>query len=180
MAKEVLPPTLMGYIHYARGGTANDAHAAIDEYETTAEWAKMAGNHLGVQRVKQLIAELRAANAPPKEALDIHTRSLMELPSHGTTFYTWLTVRSLIVPLAELGAYEELAVLTGALKASPLKLDRAARSAVTKARDNLGENAFEHAAERGSMFDPAEARRYIIEVWRRMAADRGKADAANS
>jgi hypothetical protein len=177
LGQTVLPPTLMGYIHYARGGTAQDPLQAIDEYETTAEWAKMAGNHLGVQRVKQLIADLRAANAPPVEALDIHIRSLMELPSHGTTFYTWLTIRSLILPLAGLGAYEELAVLAGALKASPLKLDRAAREAVTKARDNLGDNLFEIAAARGSGFDPAEARRYIIGAWRRMTADRTQADA---
>ncbi|WP_024510507.1 adenylate/guanylate cyclase domain-containing protein [Bradyrhizobium sp. ARR65] len=179
IGQAVLPPTLMGYIHYARGGIAEDPRVAIDEYETTAEWAKMAGNHLGVQRVKQLIADLRAANAPPAEALDIHIRSLMELPSHGTTFYTWLTIRSLILPLAGLAAYEELAVLAGALKASPLKLDRAARDAVTKARDNLGDNLFETAATRGSGFDPTQARRYIIEAWRRMTAARSQADAAN-
>jgi hypothetical protein len=175
----VLPPTLMGYIHYARGGIAGDPNVAIDEYETTAEWARMAGNHLGVQRVKQLIADLKAAHASPEEAFDIHIHSLMELPSHGTTFYTWLTIRSLVLPLAGLGAYEELAVLAGALKASPLKLDRAAREAVTKARDKLGAALFETAAERGSTFDPTEARRYIIEAWRRMTSDGRKADAAN-
>ena len=152
---------------------------AIDEYQTTAEWAKMAGNHLGAQRVKQLIADLKAAHAPPEEAFDIHIHSLMELPSHGTTFYTWLTIRSLIVPLAALGRYEDLAVLAGALKPSPLKLDRAARDAVTQARDNLGDSVFETAAKRGQTFDPAEARRYIIESWRRMTANRTKADAAN-
>ena len=137
----------------------------------------MAGNELGVQRVKQLIADLRAANAPPAEALEIHIRSLLELPSHGTTFYTWLTIRSLILPLAGLEAYEALAVLAGALKASPLKLDRAAREAVAKARDNLGDNLFKIAAARGSGFDPGQARRYIIEAWRRMAADRTPTDA---
>jgi predicted ATPase/class 3 adenylate cyclase len=177
MGKALLPPTLMGYIHYARGGIAADPHVAIDEYQTTAEWAKMAGNHLGAQRVKQLIADLKAAHAEPAEALDIYIHSLMELPSHGTTFYTWLSIRSLILPLAQLGAYEELAVLAGALKPSPLKLDRAAREAVTKARDNLGDSLFETASERGSTFDPAEARRYIIGAWRRMTADRTKADA---
>ena len=175
----MLPPTLMGYIHYARGGIAADPNVAIDEYQTTAEWAKMAGNHLGAQRVTQLIADLKAAHAAPADALDIHIHYLMELPSHGTTFYTWLTIRSLILPLAELGAYEELAVLAGALKPSPLKLDRAARAAIIKARDNLGDRLFEIASERGSTFDPAGARRYIIESWRRMTADRTKADVAN-
>jgi len=176
IGQAVLPPTLMGYIHYARGGIAQDPNVAIDEYQTTAVWAKMAGNHLGVQRVKQLIADLQAASAPPAEALDIHVRSLIELPSHGATFYTWLTIRSIILPLAELEADEELAVLAGALNASPLKLDRTARNAVEKSQARLGNDAFESAATLGSRFDPAQARRYIIEAWRRMVADRAVSD----
>jgi hypothetical protein len=170
----LLPPTLMGYIHYARGGVARDPKVAIDEYQTTAEWARMAGNALGVQRVKQLIADLLASNAAPPEALDIHVRSLIELPSHGATFYTWLTIRSLILPLSELSADAVVAVLAGALKRSPLRLDRTTRNAVEKARAKIGEGAFEEAAARGSCFDPAEARRYIIEVWRGMIAGRAK------
>jgi hypothetical protein len=176
--KADLPPTLMGYIHYARGGTAEDPKVAIDEYQTTAEYARMAGNPLGVQRVKQLIADLLAANATPVEALDIHVQSLIDLPIHGATFYTWLTIRSLILPLAGLEAYEVLAVLAGALRRSPLKLDRSARNAVEKARAELGNTAFEIAAEGGSRFDPAEARRYIIDVWRGMVAGRTKSGAA--
>jgi hypothetical protein len=129
----------------------------------------MAGNHLGSQRVKQLIADLKAADALPAEALAIHVRYLIDLPSHGATFYTWLTIRTLLLPLVELKADQHLAVLAGALKASPLKLDRAARNAVEKARARLGEDAFELAAARGSRFDLAEARRYIIDVWRGMS-----------
>jgi hypothetical protein len=129
----------------------------------------MAGNHLGSQRVKQLIADLQAANAEPAEALAIHVRYLIELPTHGATFYTWLTIRSLLLPLVELQADEHVAVLAGALKASPLKLDRAARNAVDKAKTRLGEPAFELAAARGSRFDLTEARRYIIDVWRGMS-----------
>jgi predicted ATPase/class 3 adenylate cyclase len=170
MGPAVLPPTLMGYIHYARGGIAQDSAVAIDEYQTSVEWAKMAGNHLGAQRVKQLIADLQAAKAAPAEAMDIHIRSLIELPSHGATFYTWLTIRSLILPLAALGADEELAVLAGALLASPLKLGRSAQDAVAKAKARLGDNAFASAAAHGSRFDPTEARRYIIEAWQRMIA----------
>jgi hypothetical protein len=158
----------MGYVYYARGGVARDAPRAIDEYQVSAEWAVMAGNHLGSQRVKQLIADLQAANALPAEALAIHVRYLMDLPSHGATFYTWLTIRSLLHPLLELKSDEYLAVLEGALKASPLKLDRAARNAVDQARARLGDEAFEQASARGSRFDLAEARRYIIDVWRGM------------
>jgi hypothetical protein len=176
--KADLPPTVMGYIHYARGGVAEDPKVAIDEYQTTAEYARMAGNPLGAQRVRQLIADLLSANATPAEALDIHVQSLIELPIHGATFYTWLTIRSLILPLAGLEAYEVLAVLAGALRRSPLKLDRSARNAVKKTREKLGDAAFELAAERGSRFDPAEARRYIIEVWHRMRTARATSGAA--
>jgi hypothetical protein len=174
----VLPPTLMGYIHYARGGIAQEPAAAIDEYQTSVEWARMAGNHLGAQRVKQLIADLRAAEAEPAEAMDIHIRSLIELPSHGATFYTWLTIRSLIPPLAALGADEELAVLAGALGTSPLKLSRSAQEAVAKSKARFGDHAFESAAARGACFDLTEARRYILEAWQRMSAG-AKPDVSN-
>jgi len=168
-AQNAMQPTLMGYIYYARGGVAKDAARAIDEYQVSAEWAVMAGNHLGSQRVKQLIADLQAMSAAPTDALAIHVRYLMDLPSHGATFYTWLTIRSLLLPLVGLKADEHLAVLAGALKASPLKLDRAARNAVDKARARLGDDTFELTAARGSRFDLAEARRYIIDVWRGMS-----------
>jgi predicted ATPase/class 3 adenylate cyclase len=169
IAQPAMQPTLMGYVYYARGGVAQDAAKAIDEYQASAEWAVMAGNHLGAHRVKQSIADLEAAKAAPADVLAIHVRYLIDLPRHGATLYTWLTIRSLILPLLELGADKHLAVLAGALKASPLKLDRAARNAVNQARARLGESAFELAASHGSRFDLAETRRYIIDVWRAMS-----------
>jgi predicted ATPase/class 3 adenylate cyclase len=170
LGQTAMQPTLMGYIHYARGGVESfkDRNKAIDEYQTSVEWANMAGNHLGAQRVKHLIADLQVAQAEPAEALAIHVRMLVELPNHGATFYNWSTIRSLLLPLALLEADEDVAVLAGALNASPLKLDRSARSAASKARDRLGDSAFELAAARGSRFDLAEARTYIIDVWRGM------------
>jgi hypothetical protein len=128
----------------------------------------MAGNHLGARRVKQLIADLQAAQAEPAEALAIHMRTLIDLPKHGATFYNWLTIRSLLAPLSALEADEHLAILAGALHASPLKLDRSARNAVDKAKERLGDQAFELAAARGSRFELADLRTYIIDVWGRM------------
>jgi predicted ATPase/class 3 adenylate cyclase len=164
--QKAMQPTLMGYIHYARGGIAQDSSQAIDEYQTSVEWANMAGNHLGARRVKQLIADLQAAQAAPIEALAIHMRTLIDLPSHGAAFYNWLTIRSLILPLVQLEADEHLAVLAGALKVSPLKLDKVARDAVEKGRAKLGDSVFELAAARGSRLNLAETRRYIIDAWR--------------
>jgi hypothetical protein len=170
IAEPAMQPTLMGYVYYARGGVAQDPRRAIDEYQVAAEWAVMAGNHLGSQRVKQLIADLKAADAPPAEALAIHVRHLIDLPTHGATFYTWITIRAVLQPLVALQADQHVAVLAGALRTSPLKLDRAARNAVDQARQRLGETAFEAAASRGSRFDLTEGRRYIIDVWRGMGA----------
>ena len=48
IGQAAMQPTLMGYIYYARGGVAQDAARAIDEYQASAEWGAMAGNHLGV------------------------------------------------------------------------------------------------------------------------------------
>ena len=172
-----MQPTLMGYIHYARGGVESfkDPNRAIDEYWTSVEWANMAGNHLGAQRVKHLIADLQAAQAEPAEALAIHVRMLIDLPNHGATFYTWLTIRSLLLSLAQLEADQHLAVLTGALGASPLKLDRSSRDAVNKARERLGEQAFDLATARGYRFDVAEARTYIIDSWKGMSPQSSQA-----
>jgi hypothetical protein len=166
-----MQPTLMGYIHYARGGVESfkDPNKAIDEYQTSVEWANMAGNHLGAQRVKHLIADLQAAQAEPAEALAIRVHMLIDLPNHGATFYTWLTIRSLLLSLAQLEADQQLAVLAGALGASPLKLDRSSRDAVNKARERLGEHAFDLATARGYRFDVAEARTYIIDSWKGMS-----------
>jgi len=77
-----------------------------------------------------------------------------------------------------LGEDETVAVLAGALEASPLKLDRAARNAVVKAKDRLGYGAFELAAARGARFDLAAARTYIIDVWQAWGTDRAKSDLA--
>jgi predicted ATPase/class 3 adenylate cyclase len=161
-------PTLMGYIHYARGGVESlkDSKRAIEEYQISAEWANMAGNQLGALRVKHLIADLRAAQAEPAEAVAIHVRMLIDLPHHGATFYNWSTIRSLLSPLARLEADEGVAVLAGALTASPLKPDKAARNAVHEVQDRLGDNSFHLATARGSRFDLAEARKYIIDHWR--------------
>jgi hypothetical protein len=172
-----MQPTLMGYIHYARGSLESykDPNKAMDEYQTSMEWANLAGNHLGAQRVKHLIADLQAAQAVPAEALAIQVRSLIDLPNHGATFYTWLIIRSLIAPLAELGEDEHLAVLAGALKVSPLKLDRSSRNVVNGARERLGERAFELSLARGSRFDLMETRTYIIDVWKGMRRQLGEA-----
>jgi hypothetical protein len=56
-----------------------------------------------------------------------------------------------------------------------LKLNRSARNAVSKAKERLGEGAFELAAARGSRFDLAEARKYIIDAWRNIACQSSEA-----
>src|SRR5262245_65905634 len=52
--QKTMQPTLMGYIYYARGGAAQDSSRAIDEYQTSIEWANMEGHHLQTRRGKEL------------------------------------------------------------------------------------------------------------------------------
>ena len=156
-------PTLVGYVHYAIGGveSVRDVEKAVQAYQLSAEWATMGGNHLGAQRVKHLIADLRAARATPVEAVKIHVKTLTELPPHGATFYVWSTIRALLSPLAELGSDENIAVLAGALQASPVKWDKGARAAIGVARKRLGDLAFDAGAAQGATMDLGQTRSYI-------------------
>ncbi len=157
-------PSLVGYVNYAIGGVESfrNVSKAIEEYSLSAEWASMGGNHLGALRVRHLIADLQAASAAPRQAVAIHVRTLVDLPAHGATFYEWSTIRALMSPLAELAAFHHIAIISGALQASPIKLDRSARQAISKAREALGDDAFEQAAQRGAGFDLTATRSYII------------------
>jgi predicted ATPase len=159
----VKQPSLLGYIAYAIGGVESftDPAKAVEQYQRSADWATMGGNHLGALRVRHLIADLQAENAKPPDAVAIHIRTLVDLPPHGATFYAWSTIRALLSPLAELGAFEEIAVIAGAIQASPVKLDRAARFAIGKARTALGEDRFELGAKRGAGLRLPDIRLYI-------------------
>jgi predicted ATPase/class 3 adenylate cyclase len=159
----VKQPSLLGYIAYAIGGVESftDPAKAVEQYQRSADWATMGGNHLGALRVKHLIADLQAENAKPPEAAAIHIRTLVNLPPHGATFYAWSTIRALLSPLAALGAYDDIAVIAGAIQASPVKLDRAARLAIGQARTALGETRFDHGAKRGAGLRLPAIRLYI-------------------
>jgi predicted ATPase/class 3 adenylate cyclase len=156
-------PSLVGYVHYAIGGVegVRDVEKAVRAYQLSAEWATMGGNNLGAQRVKHLIADLLAARATPTEAVRIHVKTLSELPPHGATFYVWSTIRTLLSPLAELRSDENIAVLAGALRASPVKLDKNARAAIEAARKRLGDLAFDAGQARGAAMDLGQTRSYI-------------------
>ena len=171
IGQTTVQPTLLGYVHYARGRLESfrDPLRAIEEYQISVEWANMAGNHLGAHRVKHFIAELQAPKGEPAVALSILVRALMDLPKHGTTFYAWSSIRSCLLPLAQLGADEHLAVVAGALQGSPVKLGRKVQSAVNESRARLGEDAFDLSTARGSHFDLAQARAYLADVAGRIA-----------
>jgi hypothetical protein len=168
----VKQPSLLGYIAYAIGGVESftDPARAIAQYQRSADWATMGGNHLGALRVKHLIADLQAETARPPEAVAIHIRTLVDLPPHGATFYAWSTIRAMLSPLAALGAFDEIAVIAGALQASPIKLDRASRFAIGKARTALGENRFDPGAKRGAGLRLPDIRLYIERELKRFAA----------
>ncbi len=164
-------PTLLGYIHYAMGGVEcyRDVSKAIENYRLAVDWALMGGNTLGALRVQHLIADLQATHAEPAEAIAIHVQILRDLPPHGATFYAWSTIRALLAPLMDTraqraNAAEIVAMIAGALEASPIKLDRAARAAVEQARAAMGVAAYEAVAQRGTKLGLAAARLFIVEA----------------
>lgn len=175
-------PTLLGYVHYARGRVESfrDPVKAIEEYRISVEWANMAGNHLGALRVRHFIADLLAAAAEPAEALAIHVKTLAELPKHGAAFYVWSSISLSLIPLAKLGADKDLAVIAGALQASPVKRGRRARRAVAESRARLGEAAFDLLAARGARFDVAAARAFLIEALGRIRGQSGGIDSSSN
>ena len=161
-------PTLLAYVHFARGRVASlVSHAqAIEEYRIGVEWASMAGNLEGAVRIKFFLADSQALGAEPPQAILILVQMLTEMPAHGAAyfFYAWSLVRSLILPLAKIGADESLGVLSGALQASPVKLRRASeKSAVEEARTRLGAEVFERLQATGAQFDQTAARAYCID-----------------
>ena len=166
LGQRITQPTLLGYVHYARGRALSfkDPLQAIAEYQISVEWALMGGNLLGAQRVKHFIAELQAAAAPPAEALAIHLRALAEIPTHGATFYAWATLKAALLPLSQLGADSAVVTLAGALRESPVSPGRQGRQLVEAARARLSEASFALAQARGACFDLPTARAFFAEV----------------
>ncbi len=164
----ITQPSLLGYVCYAAGGVERyrDVGRAVEQYRLSMEWATMGGNHLGALRVGHLIADLKAADAAPAEAVAIHVGTLVDLPPHGAAFYAWSTIRALLSPLAALGRHDIIAVLAGALLASPIKLDRPARQALGKATAALGDETFAALSRRGASLGLTETRAYIEDTLR--------------
>jgi hypothetical protein len=106
---------------------------------------------------------------------------LTEMPDEGAAyfFYAWSLVRSLILPLARIGADESLAVLFGAIEAGPVKIRRSSeRTAIEAARSRLGPEIFDRLKATGAQLDQVEARKYCIDTVAREArqADLHSAD----
>ncbi|MDP6832785.1 MAG: AAA family ATPase [Alphaproteobacteria bacterium] len=166
LSQVVRQPSMIGYVHFARGGLASmsDLDLALKELQLAIEWAEIGGNHLGAQRVSSIISYIKAMSAEPREALRIEIDTLIALPEHGATVYNWTAISRLLAPLAKLKADEELAVIYGALQDAPVKLGGSVRRYVEVARDRMGHADFDAAVEHGKKFDQAEARAYAIDT----------------
>ncbi|MFT6774411.1 MAG: putative ATPase/class 3 adenylate cyclase [Paracoccaceae bacterium] len=162
----VTAPSLIGYIYFARGGVTrfDDVGKAIEQLETAVEWARIAGNQLGIQRINGMMATIKARCADPREALAIQVRALSHLPERGATFYVWNTISRLLQPLFALGWDEHLAFVAGTLQSSPLKIGRRTTSCVERARARLGADAFDAAVARGRALTLNEARAYLVNL----------------
>jgi hypothetical protein len=174
LCRSVNCPTTLAYLHFARGRVASlVSHAqAVNEYRIGVDWAEMAGNHEGAVRIKFFLADSQALSAKPPQAILILVQMLTEMPDDGAAyfFYAWSLIRSLILPLARIGSDQCLAVLSGALEASPVKIRRSSeRTALEAARTRLGPELFDRLKATGAQFDQSEARKYCIDTVAREA-----------
>lgn len=167
LGQAVSQPTLLGYVHYARGRVLSfrDPLAAIEEYQTSVEWALMGRNLLGAQRVKHFIAELQATAATePASALAIHLRALNDIPTHGATFYAWSTIRAALLPLAQLGCEDAVVTLVAALRGSPVEPGKRIRPLIEACQARMSGAAVSQAQARGAGLDLPKARAYLAEA----------------
>ena len=169
LCQSVNSPTILAYLHFARGRAVSlVSHSqAVDEYRIAVDWAEMAGNHEGAVRIKFFLADSQALSAEPPQAVLILVQMLTEMPDDGAAyfFYAWSLVRSMVLPLARIGADECLAVLSGAIEAGPVKLRRSSeRAAIEEARTRLGAGTFDRLQANGGRFNQSEARRYCLDT----------------
>jgi hypothetical protein len=166
LAASVHQPSLIGYIHFGRAGLAiaTGSESVVADLNATIQWAEIGGNVLGAQRARRALTETLARGAEPARQIALHTAMLRDLPDQGTAIYVWLAVHRLIAPLSALGRHSELAVLAGALSASPIHLGARMQVYVDQARDSMGPTAFDAACARGRGFDPKQARLYAMQL----------------
>jgi predicted ATPase len=158
-------PSAIGYVHFSRGcvETRRNPKLARKELEQSLAWATMVGNEQGANRVRRVIADLRAAYSEPADALRIRADALLDFPERGDTIHAWSTIQSMIKPLAELGRDDDVAFLAGAVSASPLALDLSVQHVVDAARDRLGAADFDVRAGEGEALGLLQARCYVEE-----------------
>ena len=162
---EVNQPSLIGYIHYARGHLASlqgEQVESVREYQIALEYAQLANNHQGVERLKRHIAEIRASQVEPAENIRIQIKALSEYPAHGDTLHAWWVIGCLLKPLAALGHHREVAKLAGALRHSLIRLNRSARHAVEDSRQALGSGLFEDLSKVGTEMTLPAVREFLF------------------
>lgn len=162
---EVNQPSLIGYIHYSRGHLASlqgEQVESVREYQIALEYAQLANNHQGVERLKRHIAEIRAKQVAPAENVRIQIEALAEYPAHGDTLHAWWVIGCLLKPLDTLGHHTEVAKLAGALQHSLIRLNRSARHAVESSRQELGNNRFEDLFKHGTEMTLPAVREFLF------------------
>lgn len=164
---EVVQPSLIGYIHHACGQLASvegNTSTALQHYNIALEHAIMGGNHQGVERIKRHIADIRANQVGPAQAVQIQMETLVAFPGHGDTVHAWWVIRCLLEPLAALGRDDEVILLAGALQASLLRLDRTARESIGLSQQRMTESRFTELRNRGAKMTLPDVREYLVQL----------------
>ncbi len=155
----------IGYVLFARGALAarKDPELALAILESAAEWAADAGNSQGYNRVRRHIADVRAAQAPGAQRLRLRAQGFLGLPETGDTLHSWSAIESLLGPLASSARDKEVALLAGAIDASPINLDRTSQKIVDTVRERIGDAEFDRLADQGAALNLSQIRRHVTD-----------------
>jgi predicted ATPase len=162
--EEASNPSAIGYSYFARGMLAMQSNPklALQNLQAASEWAGVGGNRQGAIRSLRFIADLKASNAEPEEALQIQSKALLNFPERGDTIHSWSCLESLFKPLFVLHQFDEVAVLAGATDNSPITISNYTQALIEKASVQLGEQ-FLASRARGKRYGLKEVRAHVRE-----------------
>ncbi len=162
-AEEASNPSAIGYSYFAKGmlEMKTNPELALEHLEAACGWADAGGNPQGANRTLRFIADLRAGNASPEEALRIQSKALLNFPEHGDTIHSWSCLESLFKPLYDLQRFAEVATLAGATDNSPITINRHTEALIEHASDQLGKDLFAANRTHGQSLGLNDVRAYV-------------------
>lgn len=111
--------------------------------------------------MRRHIADVRATQAPEAQRLRLRAEGFLGLPETGDTLHSWSAIESLLRSLASSARDVDVALLAGAIDASPIELDRTSQMLVDTVRERIGDAEFDRLAARGAALNLSQIRLHV-------------------